>query len=354
MIAASGRGRADGSFAAVALATGLCLLQAVWAEEVSGIHDDCAEVISGSFTAVDTPTTVFIGACPENRYLQFEDGPRRSLAYTDYLRESYTCTDRDIQLDHVVLRTACLGSSCVPNYSVYRVNATERALEHVYSMAFMDYEWLHRPLVTATGECLWRGTQKAEAALDAALAPVLVGCQGDANPWEELKQGDTLALSPRRLRTETVINALGTINLYARDAMLRLNVGVMSADYLSEVARDGLPDDALLVPGPKDRATFRVLQVQRHSYCGGGGTLLVEDTRHRTWAAIHDFGAAACDGYRDDEGMGYLLVRDAMLYAQGYGSWFEIDLRKHSARRLLEEPEFVAEALADMYEEPFG
>ena len=349
--------RCKGFFAAAAFVMGFCLPQLALADEESHQYqDECTSVMSGLFTAQDAPTKVFEGGCSGNRYLQFEDGPRWSLDYYDSVGASYTCVDEETGLDHVVLRTACIGSGCVPHYGVYRVNAEEKALEHVFSMEFMDHDWLHRPLVATSGECLWRGLAKAEAALDAALAPLLVGRRQDADPWD-LKTGETLALSPRRLPTEAVINAFGTIDMYGDYTMLPFYVDVMGAEYLSDVARGGLPEDADLEPEPRDRAAFQVLQMKRHPYCGGSGALLVEDMRHRTWTAIRDFGGGDCDrgSIYDEEGMHYLYVKDDKLYARGdeayEGSWFEVDLRSHTAKRLLDKPQFIAEALSGLDEE---
>ena len=347
------------NFVVVAFVMGFCLPPPALANEESyQYQDECTSVMSGLFTAQDAPTKIFKGGCLGNRYLQFEDGPRWSLEYYDSVGVPYTCMDEETGLDHVVLRTACIGSGCVPIYSVYLVNAEEKALEHVFSMETMDYEWLYRPLVTANGECLWRGLAKAKAHLDAALAPLLIGRKQDADPWD-LKPGETLALSPRRLPTEAVINAFGAIYMYRNYMMLPFYVDVVGAGYLSDVARDGMPEDADLEPGPRDRAAFQVWQMKRHAYCGGIGALLVEDMRHRTWMAIRDFGAGDCDrgSSYDDEGMHYLYVKDDKLYARGDevyddgDSWFEMDLRSHTAKRLLEVPQFITEALSDIDEE---
>lgn len=330
----------------VALVIGLSP-QILAEEEPDQSEDDCTRILSGAFTAPNTSTEVSVGVCSGNYHLQFEDGPRRSLDYADHLGESYTCADQDIGLDHVVLETACLGSSCVPDHGVYVVNAETKALDRVFSVEFMDQEWLHRPLVTAKGECLWRGVAKAEAALDAALAPLLVGRGQDADPWN-LEPGETLALSPRRLPTEAVLNAFGAIGLYGENTMLPRSVDVQGAEYLPDVVSD-------VEPGPRDRAAFRVLQVTRDASCG---VLLVEDVRQRTWAALRDFGAGDCargGTYGDSEGLDFLHVRADKLYARGEGrayegSWFEIGLRSHTAKRLPEAPRFIREALAALAE----
>ena len=316
-------------------------------EEPDQRQDECTRILSGAFTAPDTSTEVSVGTCSGNHYLQFKDGPRRSLDYADYLGESYTCADQDTGLDHLVLETACLGSGCVPDHGVYVVDAETKALDRVFSIEFMDYEWLHRPLVATNGECLWRGVAKAEAALEAALAPLLVGRGQDADPWD-LAPGKTLALSPRRLPTEAVVNAFGAIGLYGESAMLLRSVDVRGAEYLPDVAPD-------VEPGPKARAAFRVLQVTRDASCG---VLLVEDVRQRTWAALRDFGAGDCargGTYGDSEGLDLLHVRADKLYARGEGrayegSWFEIDLRSHVGKRLPEAPRFIREALAALAE----
>ena len=329
----------------VALVIGLS--PQILAEEEPGQSEECTRILSGAFTALGTSTEVSIGACSGNYHLQFEDGPRRSLDYADYLGESYTCADQDTGLDHLVLETACLGSSCVPDHGVYAVNAETKALDRVFSIEFMDHEWLHRPLVAANGECLWRGVAKAEAALDAVLAPLLVGRGQDADPWN-LAPGETLALLPRRLPTEAVLNAFGAIGLYGESAMLPRSVDVRGAEYLPDVAPD-------VEPGPKARAAFRVLQVTRDASCG---VLLVEDVRQRTWAALRDFGAGDCargGTNGDSEGLDLLHVRADKLYARGEGrayegSWFEIDLRSHAAKRLPEAPRFIREALAALAE----
>lgn len=339
----------------VALATGLLPPQIQAAEESGQDQDGCTEIVSGAFVASSTTTDVSVGMCSGNRYLRFEDGPRNSLEHADYIGESYKCADRDTGLDHLVLGTACLGSGCVPDYRVYRANAEKKAMERVFSVEFMeDYEWLHRPLVTANGECLWRGVAKAEAALDAALAPLLVGREQDGDPWD-LKPGETLALSPRRLPAAAVVGALGAIGLYGDSTMLPLCVNVLGAKHLSDVARADLFDAPQPELEPNDRTAFQVLQVQRRTYCGDTGALLVGDKRDRTWTAFRDFGAGDCGrggagGY--DESMDFLHVKDGTLYAKGgaaHGhSWFEVDLRGHTARRLLEVPRFIADVLADM------
>ena len=317
---------------------------------------ECVQIVSGAFAAPDTSTEVFVGRCLGDHYLQFEDGPRRVLERTDYIGNSYKCVDRHTGLDHVVLETTCLGSSCVPDHEVYLVNAESKAMERAFSIEFMDDEWLQRPLVTADGECLWRGIELAEAALDVALAPVVVGRIQAADSWH-LKPEETLALSPRRLSKDVVLEAFGAIDLYGNSAMLPLYVGVLRAKYLSNAVRGGQSEGAASMEiEPKARAAFQVLQVQRHSHCGGAGVLLVEDMRDRTWIVIRDFGAADCEGGGYDESMEFLYVRDEKLYARGIGtayegSWFEIDLRDHTAKRLLEAPQFITDAPAGLYEE---
>lgn len=320
-------------------------------------EDGCTKVMRGYFAAPDTSTAVSMGMCPDDRYLQFEDGPKMSLQYADYLGESYKCKDADTGLDHIVLETACLGSRCVPDYGVYVTNAEKQALDHVFSIEFPDHEWLHRPLITDNGDCLWRGIAKAEAALDAALAPLLVGRTQNTDPWA-LKPNETLALSPHRLPTEVIVAAFGAIGLYGTSTVLpSLSVSVQEAEYLSDVVHDGFPDGADIEPGPKARAAFQVLQVTRHAPCGSAGVLLVEDMRDRTWIALRDFGPGGCDegatyGFGSME---FLYVRDDKLYARGEGlgyggSWFEIDLRSHTAKRLPKEPQFIKNALAGLSE----
>ena len=362
------------SLAALAGAVACGFPQAVWAgdvDEESPNHrqSECVEAISGAFVDQGTPAEVFVGRCYMDYHLRFEDGPPMSLEYADYLGDSYTCLDVETGLDHLVLRVVCTGSGCVPNYHVYRVNAENvenmenvesvesvesaktNEIQFVFSMKFMDHDGLHRPLVTQNGECLWRGVAKAKAAFESALAPLVVGRKQRASPWD-LEPGGTVALSVRNVPAETVVNALGAIRLYSDRVMLPLYVDVMEAEVLSEDVGSGFAEGV-------DRAAFQVLQMKRHWYCGGTGVLLVEDVRRRTWTAIWDFGAGDCArgsvGYT--EGMEHLYVRSEKLYGRyeredgltDGGSWFEIDLRTHVARKLAEVPRFIAEALADIH-----
>ena len=162
----------------------------------------------GSFVEQEAPTQVFVGYCPGDRYLQFQGGPRWAMELADYMGESYVCVDEETKLDHVVLRAGCIGVGCVPRYGVYRVNAETKAIEPVFSIRFKDYEWLHRPLVTTGGECLWRGVSKGMAVLDAALAPVLVG-RGEGTVRGIWGPGEAVVLRTRPVPTEAVANALG-------------------------------------------------------------------------------------------------------------------------------------------------
>ena len=330
------------------------------AEAQSSQYDDpCVSVITGAFVARDVLTRMFVSYCPGNRYLQFENGPRLSMEETDFMGESYKCVDNETGLDHFVLHTSCNGSGCVPNYSVSVVKAADKTIERVFSTQFMDYEGLGQQLVTMNGECLWRGLASAKARLDAALAPLLIGRRQGTSPWD-LEPRETVLLAARQLPTEAVVNALGAIRLYSDGVMLPVYVDVREAEEVPDEPRSGSPGGCDPQLRSMNRATFRVLQVRRHSYCGGGGTLLVEDMRSRTWKAIHDYGAVDCargGGGEHQGGMDYLFVKDDKVYGRGEGgavdggAWIEIDLRSLATRKLDAVPPFVAEVVADDYEE---
>ena len=334
--------KTKGSLAAVCFALAFCFSQLVCAADESRPQSDCIRVLSGSFTAPGAPTEMIFGGCGWYDYLQFKDGPIRPIQ-SDSWRMAHTCMDDETGLDHIVLDTSCVGSGCMPEVGVYRVHAEhaeKKALEKVFSMQFMDYVDSIREIVAADGACRWRGLDASRSSLDAAWASLVDGQAGKTQTnWRDLTPGQTVALSVRRLPTDIMVNALGAIAVHSSERTPSLSVNVMEARYHYDA----------------DQRAWRILEVGRHSYCGGSSVLLVKDQLRGRWAVIRVMGSDhdCLKGGEHEEALGALYVKDGKLYThesyEYYGDeglerfegWFEIDLHGDTVTRLTDRPEFM-------------